>query len=919
MSKKNLKGRALVIRLDKDELRVALMILGAAEPTLLHSVVLPVPDGAVDDGYIVQPEVVKELLSTALLEPEFRRCNRAVFSLCTTQIITELATAPVLNEKKLDKMLRSNMDMYFPVDTKDYNLVWKINGNAKNEEGKSELSVQLWAVSNSVLARYYAIANDCGLNVEAIQWCGSSVVSFARGIYEPPVKKKSADAEQKEKESTLYVVAEREHMIVTIMQGQSVRSQRMFQCGPDPEMALREVSMLVDYYNTRIGSYGSHFKCVFGGKLASDPEFIQSAQFELGMPITVVDGPEWFLCYGTSVAEMDFGDPNMNRRISIKRSMGGLWQYVLILIAGGILVLTAVYTLSSAEIWRRDIDRLEDTQLLLRIKYSETQDYANNYNNYISKYSAYSSDWDTLFGSVKTYNDNLVSMLSELESVLPETTKVTAIVIQPTGLQLRIACPSKEEAAYVIMELRELQYADLLAISSLSGATGQAAKGNPNEKVPTEGSAGGIDLEGLLGQLQNGGNISDILGSLGGNTEDLEDILGNIDQDELEDILGNLGSGDLDDILGDSGLEFGGISADTIETITQLLGGGSDISKLSESDRAALLRYGIDKNLITRDDVVAEIEALDMKDVVILEDIYGNLPETEMSLSFLQSESTTAQKKAAIVEMIETDSIARYHFTKVFNEDMNRKNEILYSKIKSDLTSSPKAYSALLSGGKKDLEKNAPEIARIITKNDSVVKATETLICTKDELAERYAWYLEQAVYHADDKTDKDETNKVNPVDGLNSNRLATDIINNTVSSALGAEARKLTSNIRDAVILKLFTSGKLSASDLSDVLKYLKPTIAVPTPTPSQKPTPTPTPSQKPGGDSLQDLLDQLLGNKGEQNGTGAGDGTAVDRNIYFDVVLGYDIALVAEEMERAGLSYDDKVVPPAELEVGQ
>ena len=273
--------------------------------------------------------------------------------------------------------------------------------------------------------------------------------------------------------------------------------------------------------------------------------------------------------------------------------------------------------------------------------------------------------------------------------------------------------------------------------------------------------------------------------------------------------------------------------------------------------------------------------------------------------------------------MIETDSIARYYFAKVFNEDMNRNNEILYSKIRSDLTSKPKAYSALLSGGKKDLEKNAPEIAAIITKNDSVVKATETLICTKDELAERYAWYLEQVLYHSDDKEDEEETDKVNPVDGLNSNRLATDIINNTVSSALNAEARKLTSNIRDAAILKLFTSGKLSASDLNDVLKYLKPNIAAPTPTPSQKPetTPTPTPSQKPGNDSLQDLLDQLLGNKGEQNnGTGAGgDGTAVDRNIYFDVILGYDIALVAEEMERAGLSYDDKVVPPAELEVGQ
>ncbi len=894
MSKKNLKGRALVIRLDKEELRVALMVLGSAQPTMLHSVVLPVPDGAVDDGFIVQPEIVKELLSTALLEPEFKRCNRAVFSLCTTQIITELTTAPVMSEKKLDKMLRSNMDMYFPVDTKDYNLVWKINGSAKSEGGKNELSIQLWAVSNSVLARYYTIANDCGLIVEAIQWCGSSVVSFARGIYEPPVKKKAAAAEAKEAESTLYVVAEHEHMIMTIMQGQSVRSQRMFQCGPDPEMSLREVAMLLDYYNTRIGGYGSSIKCVFGGKLAEDPEFLASAQLELGMPITVIADPAWFLCQGASVAEMDFGDPNMNRKGAIKRSMGGLWQYVLILIGGGILVLTLIYTLAAGELWKREINNLEDTQLLLRIKFSETQDYANNYNNYISKYNAYSSDWDTLFGSVKTYNDNLVIMLDELESVLPGTTKVTAIVIQPTGLQLRIACPSKEEAAFVIMELRELKYADLLGISSLTGTTGQAAKPNPDEEVPTEGSAGGIDLG------------------------DLKDILDKIQNGDLGDM------GDIGDILGSlegSGIEFEGISADTIEALTKLIEGSVDLSKFSESDRAALLRFGIDKGYITKADVEAEIAGLDMDDVVALEEIYGNLPETEMSISFLQSESTATQKKTAIREMVETDSIARYYLSEVFNEDMNREDEILYKMIRSDLSKKPKAYSALLSGGQKDLARNAVDIADILTKNNDVIKAAEELIFTNDRLAERYAWYLEQAIYHPDtDDTEEDESETVNPVDGLNTSRLATDIVNNTVSSALTAEAKKVTGNIRDAMILKIFASDKLDTADLTDLLKYLKPAVTVPTPTPTPTP-PSSKPVVTPGNDDLADLLDKLLGgNKNNGTGTGTGGGyQETDRNIYFDVVLGYDVALIAAEMERAGLSYDDKVVPPAEMEVGQ
>jgi len=895
MSKTKLSGRSLVIRLDRDELRVALMILGSTNPTVLHSVVLPVPEGAVDDGFIAQPEAVKELLRQALLEPQFKRCSKAVISLCTTQIITELTTTPVMSEKKLDKMLRANMDMYFPVDTRDYNLVWKINGSSKNDEGINELSIQLWAVSNNILERYYTIANQCGLNVVAVQWCGSSVVSMARNslAHAPKARKKKSAVETAEEESILYVVAEREHMIMTIMQGQRVRSQRMFQCGSDPEASLREVAMLLDYYNTRVGNYNG-ISCVFAGKLADDPAFIEAAQYELGMPVTPAPFAAWFLCMGASVADMDFGDPTMNRRGAIRRSMGGLWQYVLILAAGAALVICVIYTLGSTELWKREISSLEATQLQLRIKYSEVQNYASEYNNYISKYSAYSSDWDTLFASVKTYNDNLVIMLDELESILPETTSVTNIAIQPTGLQLRIACPSKEEAAFVIMALRELKYADLMAISSLTGTTGQAAKPDPNEQKPTEGSAG-LDL----------GSLKDILDKISKGELDLED-------------LGDLDIGDIMGDLDDSGLEFGGISADTVETITQLLSGSVDMSKLSESDRAALLRFCIEKEYATKAEVETELRNLSVKDIMELEEVYGNLPETEMSLSFLQSESSTEEKNAAISAMLNSDRIARMLFSQAFNEDLKSEKgqEILYKKIRSDLTAKPRAYSALLSGNETTLERYIGDILTIITKNADITAATEKLICTDEGLAKRYAWHLEQELYYSDDENEDGGETAVQTRDELEYSRLATDIVNNTLSAALSTEGRKVAGNVRDAVILRVFASGKLKASDLMDILTYLKPDVSDPEPTP----TPTPPPSTTPGKDDLADLLDQLLnGNKTPKPNGGGVSYPAVDRNIYFDVVLGYDTNLIIAEMEREGLSYGDKVVPPAELEVGQ
>ena len=63
--------------------------------------------GAVGDGIIQNPEVVRAMLKSALQEPEFKGCRRVVFSLCTSQVITEVVTVPNLAEKRLEKLIQT--------------------------------------------------------------------------------------------------------------------------------------------------------------------------------------------------------------------------------------------------------------------------------------------------------------------------------------------------------------------------------------------------------------------------------------------------------------------------------------------------------------------------------------------------------------------------------------------------------------------------------------------------------------------------------------------------------------------------------------------------------------------------------------------------------------------------------------------
>ena len=119
----NTAGKVLYAQLSRDEMRLV-MLGNGKEITASHTV--PVPAGAVMDGNIQDAEMIQGLLKKAVRRPEFKACRKIVFSLCTSQVITETVTTPDLPAKRIETILLANVDMYFPVDLKEYKLQWQI-------------------------------------------------------------------------------------------------------------------------------------------------------------------------------------------------------------------------------------------------------------------------------------------------------------------------------------------------------------------------------------------------------------------------------------------------------------------------------------------------------------------------------------------------------------------------------------------------------------------------------------------------------------------------------------------------------------------------------------------------------------------------------------------------------------------------
>lgn len=926
MSNGKRPGRALVIQLNSKTLRVALAAPGAdAQHPLQACASAPLPEGAVEDGFIRDPEAVQAALKTLLEAPEFKRTRRAVVTLCSTQIISEVATVPVTPPRQLGKLLAANMDLYFPVAVEEYHMVWTPVGPVTDEEGNEQLSVQLWAVPVALLAQYYALVNGCGLSVAAVDYCGASLAAAIGVGYAVPRRRAETSAkhaaggrrlqknkeqlqqlaapggesgrggtaaavlapeepEQSGGEAALYLMAEPEHLLMTFVQDGQVKLQRLLLRGSGAD-EMNEAQMVLEYFDAREGGRGTVTEAFLCGTLADDDLYAGNLGLALSLPMQIwqcTRGPEWCLCLGAARGRLDFGMPELNRVKGAGGQLDQIWQYALVLGGGVILTASLLLTFGSRALWSSELAGLESTRSSLQTQLSQAGTSAADYQTYSQLYDDYSQDWDTLFQALRTYNNNLVLMLEELENILPTNTSVTDIGIANEGMALQFACADKEEAAYLLTALRKLQYADLGQVSGIS-----------------IGPANAVTAASMLPSL-----------------EEYQQTLAQ--EQQGEDGTEQTDSAQTDPAQTE-GLQAAGTEAPPTEGSALDLGELQDLfeqasQESGSTDYADLLQYALDNGLITREELLATLENLTPEQLEALEEAYGNPPSTSYTLDQLLAKATFAQRKAALENMLNNDPIALYRFWLVFKEDVDRPvgTEILYGYIADDLWDSS-LMDVVLAQGDADLDTVMPELLKILTKDEETLAATERLMRTDPALEKRYAYYL--AVEMKMQEPDPD-------AGSLDEDKLLDDLIHGNVPDTPNKDkVEEVFDSIRNDMMpggsgggllsqellqqyLEQMINDKIGASDqaIQEYLEqYLNQLV------PGQTGTGT-------GG--LEDLLNQWLPTLPGGTGTGTGAGTGAgqttdpdDKRIYFTVTLEYKQALIDAELERKGLSNEAKV----------
>lgn len=931
MSMQRLSGRALVVQITEREIRIAQMTLGS--DVISERVILPTPPNAVEDGQLVGLDALRDAMEPVLRQGLFRRCRKVVFSLCSTQVISESVTVPaVKKQQRLGQMLLANMDEYFPIDPGEYQLSWESVGVEQREDARL-LRVQLWAVPRAMLQRYYALANSMGLSVAAVDFCGHSHATAVDADFAlPKHAKSSADMDDG---VCLYINAESELLLLTFVYNGQVKLQRLLQRGYSQQDDLNEAGIVLDYFSAMPGRARLTSAVLSGGQ-GKEAGLAPALASLLNVPVEMAEtdyGAQWLLCQGAALTALDFGDPELNHITGARAPINRAWQYGLVFLGGAALTASVLLLLTSKLSWSTELDGLRAQQDRLTALAQQNAGCAENYHNYSSMYDAYSADWDTVFDSVRTYNDNLELVLDELEAKLPKKSTVTALSTTELCLAAQVAFQSKEDAAYFLVALRDVPFMTLNTVSNLTIGPREAyspdkmiaalyEKAEKESPVPsTEESAtdgteesttdstaessteeppteGGYSLDELFSNASSGSvaidgktlrNMIPLLKAAGADDstiakmENYADVMERFGVTITPDNLGIL-SGIQGLLPGGGTTSTPGSSGSTTVTpatpSTPGSSGSTTVTPATPSSGTTSSASGIESVDIAT--LRLSLQYLNSNQLDALQAVYGPVQEKTFSLDDLRKRSNTTQEKNAIRSLLQNDPAAMYQFFLLMREDIAReeKDQILYDKIFDDIWKNADQHRMFYESDDVMLNKYLPNLLNILTDNKTNVNATIALIRQNQTLSGKLALHL------AKEMGEIKEANTALDLVALQKE----------INSGAAFQRDAATVAAVNALLRKnQQTSGTSGTSgntgmDENDLLMWILMNQL----------------KNQTGGSGIPDIFN-----------TGASQTQKpADNRYYLTVVLAYDESLIQAEQARKGLDRDAKV---EKVEVGQ
>lgn len=523
-----MNNRVLSIEIGNSFTKICEIDYKVKKPKVYKVLTVETPEGVVVDGMLQPTQEYADHLVNALGTNGIRT-KKVIFTISSTRVASREVQIPNVKANKIEALVKTNANDYFPVDLTQYEIGHYLAGGL-TEEGK--LRVMALAVPKALLDSYYQLAQMCGWEVECFDYSSNSLYQILR--------------DEKTETVTMMIKIDENNTIVTVLSAGKVLLQRTVAYGVqdaietmitsgvyavnDPMSAVERfqkktclnrvlhqgdklweenagrwededagnvevtaarqkitssleplivgVSRVIDFYDSRngdnpiqktfvtgLGGSFSGMSKLFTNCLERKVHTLSDMEDKIGMSKAIRSTRPAAYISCLGAVLAPVGLIDKSQQKAKGMTVVSGTNYTFVSVA--VLVLGVILSIAMAVTSLTRYFGTVAENVALQARVEELQPAQTVYNEYLSTAAQYDK-YKYLYEYTENPNENLVEFINELEQILPDSFYTDSFSSDQTGISMTVNVEGKAAAARTILNIRNMESIEDVQISNIT-------------------------------------------------------------------------------------------------------------------------------------------------------------------------------------------------------------------------------------------------------------------------------------------------------------------------------------------------------------------------------------------------------------------------------------------------------------------
>ena len=523
-----MNNRVLSIEIGNSFTKICEIDYKVKKPKVYKVLTVETPEGVVVDGMLQPTQEYADHLVNALGTNGIHT-KRVIFTISSTRVASREVQIPNVKANKIEALVKTNANDYFPVDLTQYEIGHYLAGGL-TEEGK--LRVMALAVPKALLDSYYQLAQMCGWEVECFDYSSNSLYQILR--------------DEKSEKVTMMIKIDENSTIVTVLSAGKVLLQRTVAYGVqdaietmiasgayavnDPMSAVERfqkktclnrvlhqgdklweenagrwededagnaevtaarqkitssleplivgVSRVIDFYDSRnsntpiertyvtgLGGSFSGMSKLFTNCLERKVHTLSDMDDKIGMSKAIRSTRPAAYISCLGAVLAPVGLIDKSQQKAKGMTVVSGTNYTFVSVA--VLVLGVILSIAMAVTSMTRYFGTVAENVALQARVEELQPAQTVYNEYLSAAAQYDK-YKYLYEYTENPNENLVEFINELEQILPDSFYTDSFSSDQTGISMTVNVEGKAAAARTILNIRNMESIEDVQISNIT-------------------------------------------------------------------------------------------------------------------------------------------------------------------------------------------------------------------------------------------------------------------------------------------------------------------------------------------------------------------------------------------------------------------------------------------------------------------